>query len=279
MKKFLVPTDFSDYARDALIYAVELCKSLGGGEIIFMNVYPVTSISPYVYDQLIDSVRKEIQDKTLHRLEDEWHKHAKKILKGKEVTVKYIGKEGTIVDNIVTTADKEKADMIIMGTKGAGKIKRLLFGSNASKVIANAKCPVLTIPKLAKYKSIKRILYVTECNKHEINNISTLNETGKVYDSEIHIAYIPDEKKETALKKLDKFKHEVTKKENSGKLKFELIESNDTEDAVNVYIQLKNISLLSLTTKRRSLFKKIFNKELARELSFHLKVPLLAFKK
>lgn len=277
MKKILVPTDFSDYAREALIYAIELCKEFGEGEIVFMNAYPLTSISPYVYDQLIDSIRKDISENTINKLKDVWHKSSKGLLKGNKVSVKFVGKEGTIVDSIVETAKKEKVDMIIMGTKGAGKIKRILFGSTASKVIEKAHCPVLAVPKFARYKKVNTILYVTECKRHELHNIEDLCKIAEVYKSSVHIVYITDKFKTIGKKELDTFKDEVLKKSGIKKLHFEYIRSNDIEDAVEVYIQLKKVSLIALTTKRSSIFKKIFNKGLARELSFHTKIPLLAY--
>ncbi len=282
MKKLLVPTDFSDYAREALIYAIELCKELGGGEIVFMNAYPLTSISPYVYDQLIDSIRKDISENTINKLKDVWHKSSKGLLKGNKIkgnkiSVKFVGKEGTIVDNIVETAKKEKVDLIVMGTKGAGKIKRILFGSTASKVIAKAHCPVLAIPKFARYKKLNNILYVTECKRHELHNIADLCKIAEIYNSSVHIVYITDKFKTIGKKDLETFKEEVLKTTKIRKLHFEYIRSNDIEGAVEVYIQLKKVSLIALTTKRSSLFKKIFNKGLARELAFHTKIPLLAY--
>lgn len=279
MKKILVPTDFSDYAGEALAYAVELCKNTGGGEITLLNAYPITSISPYVYDQLIKSIRKDVSESTLKKLTDEWNKVKKRLKPGNDIKVRFKAIEGKIVESIIEAAKKEKSDIIVMGTKGAGKIKRILFGSIASQVIEKAHCPVLAIPKFAKYKKISSILYVTDCKHHELYNIVDLFEIAKVYNSSVHIVYITDKFKTVGKKELDKFKNDVLKLCNIKKLHFEYVRSNDTEDAVEVYIQLKKVSLIALTTKRKSLFKKVFNKGLARELSFHTKIPLLAYQR
>jgi nucleotide-binding universal stress UspA family protein len=46
---------------------------------------------------------------------------------------------------IVEDAEKEGADLIVMGTHGRTGLSRLLMGSVAEAVVRRAKCPVLTV--------------------------------------------------------------------------------------------------------------------------------------
>jgi nucleotide-binding universal stress UspA family protein len=48
-------------------------------------------------------------------------------------------------EQIVRVARRKRADMIAMGTHGRTGLTRLLLGSVAARVIATAKCPVLTV--------------------------------------------------------------------------------------------------------------------------------------
>jgi nucleotide-binding universal stress UspA family protein len=48
-------------------------------------------------------------------------------------------------EQIVRVARRKRADMIVMGTHGRSGLTRLLLGSVAARVIATAKCPVLTV--------------------------------------------------------------------------------------------------------------------------------------
>ena len=61
----------------------------------------------------------------------------------KKVDTKLMG--GDAADAILATAKKEKADMIVLGTRGLGEIKGLFLGSVSHKVSAHASCPVLTV--------------------------------------------------------------------------------------------------------------------------------------
>ena len=52
---------------------------------------------------------------------------------------------GYAAEEILNLAEKEHADMIVMGTRGRKGLDLILFGSVAEKVVKNSKCPVLTI--------------------------------------------------------------------------------------------------------------------------------------
>jgi nucleotide-binding universal stress UspA family protein len=49
------------------------------------------------------------------------------------------------VEAIVDYAAREKADLIIMGTRGLGGFKRLLLGSVSSGVVTHANCSVMVV--------------------------------------------------------------------------------------------------------------------------------------
>ena len=59
MKKIVVPTDFSDVAQNALIYALELAKAFGA-ELLLVHTYELPIIehqlAPQNYQVLFDSL-------------------------------------------------------------------------------------------------------------------------------------------------------------------------------------------------------------------------------
>ena len=54
--------------------------------------------------------------------------------------------EGTPADEIVKTARRHRADLIVLGTRGAGNVARMLLGSTAHRVLRQARVPVLAVP-------------------------------------------------------------------------------------------------------------------------------------
>ena len=69
---------------------------------------------------------------------------AQKILKSGDISSKTILSSAiSAADDIVSTAEKEKVDLIIIGNRGlGGAASRFLMGSVASKVAAHAPCSV-----------------------------------------------------------------------------------------------------------------------------------------
>ena len=51
----------------------------------------------------------------------------------------------SIVGEIVGFADKEKIDLIILGTRGRTGFKKLLLGSVAEGVVTHSSCPVMVV--------------------------------------------------------------------------------------------------------------------------------------
>ena len=47
--------------------------------------------------------------------------------------------------SIVNYADNEKANLIVIGTRGRSILKKLMLGSVASDVVTYAHCPVLVV--------------------------------------------------------------------------------------------------------------------------------------
>lgn len=53
--------------------------------------------------------------------------------------------ESSKAEEILKYADKNKVDVIILGTRGLTRFKKLISGSVANAVLANSKCPVLIV--------------------------------------------------------------------------------------------------------------------------------------
>ena len=51
----------------------------------------------------------------------------------------------SVVSTIVNYADEEKADLIVIGTRGRWGISKMLLGSVASGVVSYAPCPVVVL--------------------------------------------------------------------------------------------------------------------------------------
>lgn len=138
LKKILVPTDFSAYSNGALDYAATLAKQFGA-EIVLVHViesmyYSVTDTFTVV-DHLwaLETTANALLDNTRAQVAE------------KNVPVKSRLESGSAAEEILKAAEEEKADLIVMGTRGRTGVSHLLLGSVAEKVVRQASCPVLTV--------------------------------------------------------------------------------------------------------------------------------------
>ena len=53
--------------------------------------------------------------------------------------------EGSPADTILSVAGVRGVDLIVMGTRGLGRISRVLLGSQSQKVVSQADCPVMLV--------------------------------------------------------------------------------------------------------------------------------------
>ncbi len=86
-------------------------------------------------------VTKSVADERANEIVDEQVALAKdKVgnVKGLVIRTQY-----TIVEEIISIAEREKVDLIVMGTRGG--FKKLLMGSVSSGVVAHAHCSVFVV--------------------------------------------------------------------------------------------------------------------------------------
>ena len=63
---------------------------------------------------------------------------------------------GSPAEVILTTAEEEKSDLIVMGARGLGPIKERVFGSVSHRILTAARCAKLIVP--GPVKTIERVL-------------------------------------------------------------------------------------------------------------------------
>lgn len=140
--KILHPTDFSECATHAEQFAVRLARDLKGELVLFQAL-----VEAPLYGEGILNMREaqRVYDAQRKWAEETLEARAGQIRQAEGVPVRWALQTGVPFEEIVKAAEKEGADMIVMGTHGRSGLNRLLLGSVAERVIRLAPCPVLTV--------------------------------------------------------------------------------------------------------------------------------------
>jgi nucleotide-binding universal stress UspA family protein len=147
MEKLLVPSDFSDYSKDAMEEAIMIVEKYGGNtEIVCQNVFTVPSGYHFTGKSYA-----EFTAIMLMHAEINFKKFIRKIdTKNIKITPVYTQDEDDDpVEDILAKAKEIKADAIIIGAKGRTAATALFIGSMAERLIQlNDEFPLLvTRPK------------------------------------------------------------------------------------------------------------------------------------
>jgi len=53
--------------------------------------------------------------------------------------------EGQVAEAVLAVIEARSIDLVVMGTRGLGRLSSILIGSQSQKVVAHANCPVLLV--------------------------------------------------------------------------------------------------------------------------------------
>ncbi len=143
-KKVLFCTDFSKISDCAFDYAFGIAKR-DEGMLYILHVIPVT---PQQYHLERHLTKKQLDEIAVTLEEDRKRMFNEKYLNfiKDKTKVKIVVETGDEDEKILEFVQKEKIDIIVIGTHGRTGIEHVFLGSVAEKVIRRSPIPVFVIP-------------------------------------------------------------------------------------------------------------------------------------
>jgi universal stress protein A len=142
LKKVLFPTDLSDAAAEAQLYACALAEQFGAELHILSVMQDVSLMSPdpnmpwVIPASSLEEVRQSLEAALVKIPDPKWSV-GKSIQRVIRIGAPYV--------EIIKYAQEQDVDVIVVGTHGRSGLTHLLLGSTAEKVVRKAPCPVLTV--------------------------------------------------------------------------------------------------------------------------------------
>jgi nucleotide-binding universal stress UspA family protein len=140
--RILLATDGSEEAELAALRAVDLADATDSElHVVLVGVVP-TFLKSYpgtlgYYGKLYEQI--EEQSRMLLRKQSWRVKAARGTVAGAHLRM------GEVAMEIVALAEELGADLIVMGSRGLGGVRRALMGSVSDSVVRHAHCPVLVV--------------------------------------------------------------------------------------------------------------------------------------
>jgi len=154
----LCPIDFSKLAERALDHAIAWAEHDKCALELVHVIQPVVYAAPE-----LGPLYSDLDARTARELEDQMRERVKKL------RVRVPGVTGHVLrgfpaNEITLRAKTSKADLVVMGTSGAGAVARAVLGSVADRVLRSSPAPVLLVPHEGRAVSMipKRIVAPTD---------------------------------------------------------------------------------------------------------------------
>lgn len=141
LSKILVGFDDSPSAEKALDMTIEFAKKNESSVTLMYVVERPTYLAPVGGEaefQALEKVGEEISTRATEMLR---MKKVEVEKKGVKIETKLV--EGTPGDELIKESGTGEYDLVVVGTRGMGRLKSLLLGSVSSKVVHYSKIPVL----------------------------------------------------------------------------------------------------------------------------------------
>lgn len=159
-KQVLIATDFSDASQGAFDYAVAIARRYSSALSVVHAIPPDPRepIPIYPAPRELDRTRLEAEQQ-IKQLGEDARIH--------DLNPHLLLEQGPVWDVLGGVIQRENVDLLVLGTRGRGGLKKLALGSVAEEVLRLAPCPVLTIgPNVPLAGSgtteFKRILFATD---------------------------------------------------------------------------------------------------------------------
>ena len=285
IKRILVPVDFSANSLNACQYAIGLGEMLHS-EVMLLHSYffPVINSIDYgdglSYVVNVNDTIIEIAEKAKNNLINLYEDLKKEVenKKLKNVKLNFTLANGNPANEIMEVYETYLPDLIVMGTKGGNIEKTEYFGSVAANTINEVEVPVLAIPEVSKYKGVSRtnILFVTKFAEPDYKAIKKLMSLVYIFNVKlnfIHIGKISAENTE----KIENLKDFFNNLYPGYDIECNIIDSINTLEAIEYFINDKNIDIIAMTTHRRNFITKIFYPSMTKKMLFQTDTPLLVF--
>ncbi|HPG10931.1 MAG TPA: universal stress protein [Chitinophagaceae bacterium] len=271
MKTIIVPTDFSPVATNALHYAIDMAKSIKAS-LMLLHVYNI----PVSYtDVPVVLVSVEEMKKTADEKINELKKEVEHIVSG-EVKVYAETRLGNVADELENLCNSINPFAVVMGSKGASGIERMIFGSNTLTAIRHLTWPVICVPPGKTFGSgIKKVGFACDFKNvvestpvHFIRDL--VNEWGaellvlNVDHKEKH--FTPDTPEQSALL------HTMLE---GARPQYHFIDNEDIEDGINEFAEKNNLDMIITIPKKHKLLEGIFKPSSTKQLVYQSHVPVM----
>lgn len=270
--KILALTDFSELSKIAIHYGLKMAAKLDASftvlNVVRLDGVPKSNLKLRQIEKSLVKIAEEEGARLIEELGKQY--------KGATIVFKAI-RSHTVADTVRRYAEANGINLIVMGSRGASRLKRAVLGGTTVSVIDACYAPVLAIPEKAEFKNFKHVVYASDL-KSVPKDLDTIIPFARIFDANVHMVHVVEAIDKSVEARREEIA-EIVQKADYAKIHLEIVIDDDIPFAIDRYIKDKKAELLTTFTHELNLFEKIFARSVTRKLAYQGNIPLLAFKR
>ena len=275
IKNILVPTDFSVTSRNAYHYAKRLAITLDATiTVLHVNQYfmPIAEVAIGSISE--DEVVKMSEEAMTSFVVDEDDIDHWKMIKHR---VKTTILKGDLVPILVEMSESSDTDLIVMGMTGMQDFIGKIIGSASLDVSNQAKCPVILIPRDAKWHKIDKVMYASNYSSITPKMIGNITDFALAIDAGVHFVHVEDfsaDYKENIAKIIWA---ELFSADDAPSLSFEIhtISGGDKIEELRKYAEENEVKLMAFVSKHRTFWQNLVHKSVTEHMAISTEFPMM----
>jgi nucleotide-binding universal stress UspA family protein len=265
MQKILIPTDFSPIANNAFDYAIQIANEFRS-KLLLYHVYTfyrkVDFNKDYPEDQQPFIKRKE---KQMSLSEVKFTDKIEQL----GLTIQTKLEEDSIISLFDQKVKEHNASLIVMGSKGASGIKKVIFGSVAATALEMAKVPVLVVPPNHPFSPIKKIVFATDLKQIDSNILSPIHQLAVQFNASITILNVNSDISSNSagehyfpLEDIDTYYKEIPM-------------LSSVNESINEFLEQNEFDLICMVRREKGFFERFLQPSVSINQVYNSKIPLL----
>lgn len=271
ISRILIPYDFSETAALSLEHAVFMAK-LYKAEVLLLHIIETVSFTSAL-SSAKGSGEKKIEAESNAKLQE----IAKSIHANNGIIVNTVTEVGRIYKKIVEVAEKMNVDLIIMGTHGVTGYKRWNVGTNTSKVVEEAPCPVISVQTHSKRLGFKKIVLPIDDTAASRQKVNHALELSKIYGAHVFVTglinFSSEERRRKFKIKVEQVDEWLGQHEVSSETKF--VEGDNLAKMTMEIAEELDADLIVIMTEQEPSLTGLFLGTYATQVVNHSKVPVM----
>jgi nucleotide-binding universal stress UspA family protein len=250
MKKILVPTDYSEAARNAADYAAKISQVLGR-ELVFFHA-GVAVAEPEFSSAAAGTGYSGQQ---------------------------YLAEESFDINSMRQMIEKSHVNLLVMGTVGESVHK--MFGSTTEMVLRHVKCPVIIVPPPYQYTPVRKIGFASDI-AHLDEEAGKVIAYARCFNAEIEIFHISSWSAEIAVPEKINIRNEIEllkRVHQYANISYHIDEMplDNENESITSFLAGKNVDLLAIYHNPNAPLESFFATVSPNRPASHLKIPVLVF--